>query len=170
MNRILILGNSGSGKSTFASNLANILHIDYLHLDKLVYPISWDKPEHENMEKEVSEFVKNDSWIIDGNYLNHALVRFDLCDTIFFLDINRFVCLRSVIHRKNKYKGKQRESRSAKVDEKINASFIKWVFIDFYRTSRHKIKQILQENQNNKTIIIFKTRKQVIQYLKEISK
>ena len=168
MKKILILGNSGSGKSTFAINLSKHLNIKCLHLDKLVYPDSWDKPEHQNMEKEVSLFVNDDSWIIDGNYLNHALERFDLCDTIFFLDINRFVCLHSVVSRKRKYQGKDRVSRSSKVDEKLNRSFLNWVFFGFYATSRKKIKKLLKET--NKKVVILKSRKQVNKYLEELNK
>ena len=169
MNKIIILGNSGSGKSTFAKQLAEIIKIDYIHLDKLVYLHSWDKPEHENMEKEVQEVLKRDSWIIDGNYLNYAKERFDLCDTIFFLDINRFVCLNSIIKRKKTYKGKQRESRNSNVDEKITLSFINWVFFGFYRTSRKKIRNIIK-NSSNKNIVVFKNRKQIKNYLKELGK
>ena len=50
MSKIIVLGNSGSGKSTFTKKLAEKLNIDYLHLDPLVYKYSWDKPEFEEME------------------------------------------------------------------------------------------------------------------------
>ena len=60
------------------------------------------------MEKQIDEFLKKDNWIIDGNFLNYSTDRFLKCDTVYFLDINRFTCLFSVIHRYFLYKGKKR--------------------------------------------------------------
>ena len=103
MNKIIVLGNSGSGKSTLTYNLADKLHIDFLHLDPIVYKYSWDKPEFDEMESKVNELLAKDNWIIDGNFLFNALNRFNECDTVLFLDINRFVCTYSVLKRHNKY-------------------------------------------------------------------
>ena len=57
MKKIIVLGNSGSGKSTFTTILANKLHIDFLHLDPLVYKYSWDKPEYKEMEEKVEKLL-----------------------------------------------------------------------------------------------------------------
>ena len=165
MRKIIILGNSGSGKSTFTSHLANKLHIDFLHLDPIVYKYSWDNPEFKEMEDKVSQLLAKPSWIIDGNFINNALKRFELCDTIFFLDINRFVCVRSVLKRHKQYKGKHRDSRSDFCDERITKNYLKWVFFDFYKTSRKTILKIIKDNPD-KNIIIFKNRKQINNYLR----
>lgn len=166
MTKILVLGNSGAGKSSFTALLAKKLDIDYLHLDKIVYKFSWDSPCFDDLKCEVDSFLKKEKWIMDGNFLNESVNRFQECDTIYFLDINRFVCLTSVIKRNRKYKGKKRESRSDFCDEKITFSYLKWVFFDFYRTSRKEIKRIIKENSDKK-IIIFKNRKQINKYTKE---
>ena len=166
MNRILVLGNSGAGKSSFTVSLAKKLNIDYLHLDKVVYKVSWDLPCFDDLQIEVDEFIKKKKWIMDGNFLNNCTNRFIESDTIFFLDINRFVCLFSVLKRNKKYKGKPRESRSDLCDEKITFSYLKWVFWDYYKTSRKQIKKIINEN-TDKQIVVFKNRKQINKYIKE---
>ena len=167
MHKIIVLGNSGSGKSTLTVNLAKKLGYDYLHLDPIVYKYSWDKPEFDEMEEKVKLLLEKENWISDGNFLNNALKRFDECDTVFFLDINRFVCLRSVIKRHRQYKGKHRESRSDYCDELITKNYLKWVFSDFYKTSRKTILKYIKDNTNKK-IIIFKSRRQINKYIKEI--
>ena len=53
MSKIIVLGNSGSGKSTFTSKLADKLNIEYLHLDTIIYKHSWNKPEFDEMEKQI---------------------------------------------------------------------------------------------------------------------
>ena len=57
MSKILVLGNSGSGKSTFTKKLAEKLNYDYLHLDTIIYKHSWNKPEFDEMERKISEFL-----------------------------------------------------------------------------------------------------------------
>lgn len=168
MKKVIVLGNSGSGKSTFTTLLADKLHIDFLHLDPLVYKYSWDNPEFEEMEKRVEELIYKDSWIVDGNFLNNALNRFKECDTIVFLDLNRFVCMNSVIKRHKKYKGKHRDSRSDDCDEKLTLSYLKWVVRDFYKTSRKIILKYIKDHPEKK-VVILKNRRQVNNYLKEVN-
>ena len=165
MKKIIVLGNSGSGKSTFTSILSKKLNINLLHLDPLVYKFSWDNPEFDEMEEKVNQMLNENSWIIDGNFLNNATKRFKECDCVFFLDLNRFVCLRSVIKRHKQYKGKHRDSRSDFCDEKLTRAYLKWVFTDFYKTSRKFILNYIKENTDKK-IIVFKNRRQVNKYLK----
>ena len=165
MSKILVLGNSGSGKSSFSSALGKKLGICYMHLDAVVYLKSWDTPHFKEMESKVNVLMEKDTWIIDGNFLNNALDRFDKCDTIFFLDINRFTCLYSVLKRTIMYKGKHRESRNDNCDERITKSYLKWVFFDYYKTSRKKIINII-ENSKDKKIVVFKNRRQINKYLK----
>jgi adenylate kinase family enzyme len=166
MAKIVVLGNSGSGKSSLTASLAKKLNIEYLHLDKIVYKESWDKPCYEDLKEEVSKMIDKQSWIMDGNFLYNCQERFEKCDTIYFLDINRFVCLRSVLKRNKKYKGKKRESRSDLCDERITRSYLKWVFFDFYKTSRKIILKMIKE-YNDKNVVIFKNRKQINKFLME---
>ena len=167
MKKIIVLGNSGSGKSTFTTILANKLHIDFLHLDPLVYKYSWDKPEYKEMEEKVEKLLLKDSWISDGNFLYNAQSRFKECDSIVFLDLNRFVCINSVIKRHKKYKGKHRDSRSDDCDERLTLSYLKWVLKDFYKTSRKIILKYIKDNPD-KHVVILKSRRQVNKYLKEV--
>lgn len=163
MKKILLLGNSGAGKSTLASALSLKMDIPHLHLDTIVYQNDWHQNEFPVIEKQINDFLVNEQWIIDGNYLNRAIKRFEDCDTIFFLDLNRFVCFFSVIHRYFAYKGKPRESRSDLCDEKITFSYLNWVLFGFYHSSRKKIKELCEKK--GKKIIVFKTRKQIKKYM-----
>lgn len=165
MPKIIVLGNSGSGKSTFTVSLANKIKVDYLHLDALIYKHNWKQPEYEDMDY-IMSFLEKENWIIDGNFLNNALARFEQCDTIYFLDLNRFTCLFSVIKRYFKYKGKHRDSRSDLCDEELSKDYLKWVFKDFYKTSRQRIYQFIN-NHPEKKIYIFKSRREVKKYLKQ---
>lgn len=168
MHKILVLGNSGSGKSTFTAALAKKLNYDYLHLDTIVYKHNWTEQEKKKIDETILEFMKKDNWILDGNFLKKVPERFIEADTIFFLDINRFVCFFSVIKRYFKYKGKHRDSRSDLCDEKLTKDYLSWVFIRFYKTSRIRILNYLKNT--NKKFYIFKNRRQMKKFLKEVKK
>lgn len=167
MKRIIVLGNTGSGKSTFSASLAKKINIECLHLDTIVYKHDWQEKENEEINNKIESFISKDSWIIDGNFLKRGLDRFYKADTIFFLDINRLTCFFSVIKRYFKYKGKHRDSRSDLCDEKLTKSYLKWAISGFYKNSRKKILSII-ENNKDKNIIIFKNRRQIKKYLEDI--
>ena len=54
------------------------------------------------------------------------------------------------------------------MSEKITKNYLKWVFNDFYKTSRKTIKNFIKDNPDKK-IIIFKNRRQVNKYLRGLN-
>ena len=49
--RIMIMGRSGSGKSTFSIKLQNILNIPLFHLDKYFFTTRWQQRDYHSMIK-----------------------------------------------------------------------------------------------------------------------
>jgi len=68
MNRIVVIGSSCSGKSTFSQYLANKERIEYIELDQLHWLPDWKERANDEFRILVSEAVASDSWIVDGNY------------------------------------------------------------------------------------------------------
>ena len=60
MPRIVVLGTSGSGKSTVAAALAAIHGVRHVDLDDLA--------QHEDFRARVADVVATPSWVIDGDY------------------------------------------------------------------------------------------------------
>ena len=86
--RIHITGNAGSGKSTFAKNIGDILGIHVYGLDKVVWKEGWIKtPQHERKRLE-EELVARPQWIIEGV----SSIACQTADLIIFLDFPRGVC------------------------------------------------------------------------------
>jgi energy-coupling factor transporter ATP-binding protein EcfA2 len=64
--RITVVGTSGSGKTTFARQLAGILNRQHIELDTLYWGPSWTpRPE---FASRVESAISGDSWVLDGNY------------------------------------------------------------------------------------------------------
>ena len=68
MKRIMVIGCSGSGKSTFALELGRITGIEVTHLDRLNWRAGWKEVSRNEFDRQLDEVLKKDSWIIDGNY------------------------------------------------------------------------------------------------------
>jgi adenylate kinase family enzyme len=91
MRRVLVIGSGGSGKSTVAAQLGELLELEVNHLDKFYWNPGWVETAPDEWIKTVTELVNRDSWIIDGNYSGTLELRLRQCDTIVFLDLPRFL-------------------------------------------------------------------------------
>ncbi|MCE9585369.1 AAA family ATPase [Candidatus Nomurabacteria bacterium] len=95
MDRITIFGVSGSGKSTLANELGKKLDLPVVHLDKLYWTKDWKEVYSTKMEfkNAVEPFVKQDKWIIDGNYKKTLPSRLERADVIIFFDFPKWRCV-----------------------------------------------------------------------------
>ena len=71
--KIQIYGYSGSGKSTLAHDLGAKLGLPVLHMDTVHFLPGWQVREMDEKRRMIEEFMKNDDWVIDGNYTNLSL-------------------------------------------------------------------------------------------------
>ena len=165
MMKIQIIGYSGSGKSTLAKRLSEYYHIPLLYLDHVQFYGNWQERSIEEQNQIVEDFLKqNDSWVIDGNYSHVAPQRFKECDLIIFLNYSRIYCLIQCMKRYYKYKGIPRES--CPCNEKMDLEFLKWFLYDG-RTKSQRNKHIEHFSLCHGRKLMFKSRKQLIQYMKD---
>jgi len=131
MDKIMIFGFSGAGKSTLAKRLGEKYNIEPTHMDKLHWKSGWREVSKNEQARKLSNILKKDRWIIDGNYTGTFFKeRLNSADMIIFLDINRFVCLWRVIKRYFKYRGKSRPDMGDGCSEKLDFEFIYWVLFE----------------------------------------
>ena len=93
MKRILIIGNAGSGKTTFAKALANKTQLPLVHLDKLYWRGTWEHTTREEFDAILQNELENGEWIIDGNFNRTIPHRLKYCDTVFYFDLPVITCL-----------------------------------------------------------------------------
>jgi adenylate kinase family enzyme len=66
--RILVLGTTGSGKTTLARHIAKNLHLPHVELDALYWDPNWHAKERDAFRTSVAEATRANGWVIDGNY------------------------------------------------------------------------------------------------------
>ncbi|HEM4266963.1 TPA: adenylate kinase [Streptococcus suis] len=133
------------------------------HLDQL----NW-LPDKTIVAKEVfqarqEEVLRQEEWIIDGNYRGTYKLRMAACDTIIFLDYPEEVCVEGLYNRVGKTRADMPWVEEA-VDEELLA------FVKNFRTQvRPNIFNLLSIYKD-KNIFIFTSRKEANDYLKQLKK
>ena len=126
--KIAILGYSGSGKSTLAKELGVRFHIPVLYLDTVQFQANWTERDINEALKTVADFMRQGSWIIDGNYESLLQTeRLESADTILLLNFSRLDCLFRAYKRYRKYRDTCRESIAPGCEEKMDAAFVWWI-------------------------------------------
>ena len=158
MEKVLVIGCPGGGKSTFARALRDKTGLPLYYLDML-----WHKPDRTNISREefdleLGRILQRDRWIIDGNYLRTLEMRLKECDTVFLLDYPLEVCLAGVGERI----GRPREDMPW-VEREFDGEFRQWI-MDFAKDQMPQIRALL-EKYREKEIIRFCARSGAEEYL-----
>src|SRR5262245_33988973 len=128
MQRVLILGSSGSGKSTFAQKLGEITGLPVVHIDQLFWEAGWlQAPKPVYLER-LNRALAQDRWIIDGNNSSTMDLRVPRADRIILLDRSRLAYLARVGRRIAMSYGQVRADMASGCPEKFDWEFLKYVW------------------------------------------
>src|SRR4029434_4124671 len=72
MQRVLVMGSSGSGKSTFARRLSDVTGLPFVSLDALFWKPGWVASDNAEFGQRVAEVARQPQWVMDGNFTNHG--------------------------------------------------------------------------------------------------
>lgn len=98
--RVVVLGTTGSGKSTAAARIAELIGADRLELDSLNHGPNWTQRPVEEFLAGVAEFAARPSWVIDGNYVDRVSdTLWPQADIVVYLDPPLPVTLWRIVRR-----------------------------------------------------------------------
>jgi adenylate kinase family enzyme len=86
MQRVVVLGASGCGKSTMARALASHLNLPYVEIDALQWGPNWTAAPTEILRSRVEMATAGDRWVVDGNYSKIRDAIWPRADTLIWLD------------------------------------------------------------------------------------
>jgi adenylate kinase family enzyme len=140
--RILVIGSGGSGKSTFAHELAQRTGIPLIQLDLFYWGPDWTAMEEEPWALCVEALARGETWIMDGNYGRSLETRLARCDAVVFFDLPRWICIAGVVRRWWTYRHRSRPDRPRGCAERLSPGFVRWVW-SYPRQARPRIAQAL---------------------------
>ena len=157
MNRIVIIGCPGAGKSTFARKLAAKTGLPLYYLDMIWHRADRTVIGREEFDRQLDTLVMEDEWIIDGNFARTLPKRLAHCDTVVFFDLPLEVCIEGAKSRL----GKERVDMPW-VDDEMDPEVLQWI-IDFPRDVVPEIEHHLKNF--DKTIIRFLSREDADEFI-----
>ena len=160
MKKVIVIGCPGSGKTTFAEKLNKCTGLPLFYLDAI-----WHKPDRthisrEEYDKRLAEILELEEWIIDGNYNRTIEVRSQNSDTIFLFALPTEVCIQGAVARL----GKARYDVPW-IDTELDPKLKKEIE-GFPNKTLPGIYELLNKYKENKQVVIFKSREQADEFLK----
>lgn len=87
LQRINVVGTSGSGKSTFSKKLSLVLGFPHIEMDALFWLPNWTQPSNEVFLEKLKKSLDQEKWILDGNYDRSRSVKWQNVQTVILLEL-----------------------------------------------------------------------------------
>lgn len=166
MERIVIIGCMGSGKSRLAREMKEKLGIPVVHLDQLWWTEGWKNVTQAEFDSRLAMALNMEQWIMDGNYSRTMEQRLEKCDTILYLDFNRWACLLGVLQRRLGSGGRSRVDMAPGCPERLRWETVKWIWQ--YNDNNRVRNYTWIAKARHAEAIVLKNRKEVRRFLEEL--
>ena len=164
MNRILIIGCSGAGKTTLARKLGAQLGLPGIHLDAYFWDTGWEPMPRLAWQEQVDLLTAESKWVMDGNYSGTMERRIAASDAIVFLDLPRWRCLLNVIKRRIHFAGRNRPEMAHGNRERVQLSFL-WFIWTYRHRNQSRILRWLKEASATRAVFILQSHAEVASFL-----
>jgi adenylate kinase family enzyme len=164
MQRVLVIGIPGAGKSTLSRELAKRTGLPLIHLDKEFWRPGWKITPREQWRAKVAELVEREGWVMDGNYDSSLDLRLPRADAVVWFDYPRRVTLPRVLWRVAKTYGRVREDLAPGCPEKIDWEFLRYIW-DFPGKERPRVVTMLAEHGRHLEPVVFHRDRDVARFL-----
>ena len=166
MERVMIIGCSGAGKTTLARKLGEKTGLPVVHLDQIWWsPGDWVHMVRAEFDRVLLEEMEKDRWILDGNYNRTLDLRLERADTVIYLDFSRWQCLWGWISRVIKNWGHARADMAPGCSEWFDPEMVGWIW-NFNKDNREKYLRKL--SGWNGDAYILHNRRQVKRFLNDL--
>ena len=159
MNKIIVIGCPGSGKTTFCEKLRDVTKLPLFYLDAIWHKADRTHISRDEFDARLSEMLSLDSWIIDGNYSRTLERRISACDTLFLFDLPTEVCIAGATERL----GKGRYDIPW-IDTELDPDF-KREIEQFKEKNLPTVYELLEKYKDGRTVFIFKSRAEADEFI-----
>ena len=168
MQRILVIGSPGAGKSTLASRIAGRLGVPPIHLDREYFGPGWAVPSKAEWRERVRALAARPSWVMDGNYASTFDLRVPRAEAVVWLDLPRLTCLARVIRRVLRYWGTTRPDLGSDCIERFDWPFMRWIW-SYPQKMRPKTARMLQRLRPDQRVYVLRSRSEIAALKAELS-
>jgi adenylate kinase family enzyme len=159
--RILVIGCSGGGKSTFSQIVARRFGLTYISIDRdILWLPGWVQRDNAEQRAIMSARVLEDRWILDGTSPRSFEIRLPRTDIVVWVRMPRLLCVWAATVRWIRYFGQTRPEMAPGCPEKLDWEFLRFIWT-FERIFTPRIVAGLVEHGPNVPVFQLKSRRQM---------
>lgn len=138
MQRVLVIGISGAGKTTLSGKLAARTGLPLIHLDREFWQPGWVEMPRTEWHSRVAELAAQERWVMDGNFDGTLAIRLPRADTLVWFDFPALRCVWRALGRVARSYGQVRQDMAAGCPERLDLDFLRYI-ANFNRMQRPRI-------------------------------
>jgi len=173
--RLLVLGVTGAGKSTFASRLAERLGLEMIELDALHWEANWTPAEPTVLRSRLDAATRRDRWVSAGNYHQVRDILWPRAQAAVWLDYS-FPVVFWQLTRRTLHRISTREVLWGKNTERLwthlklwsDESLYHWLFQTYWRRKREYPQLLAQPEHAHLRLYRFQTRREADVWLESL--
>ena len=164
MKKVIVIGCSGSGKTTFSEKLRDSSGLPLYYLDAI-----WHKPDKTHIPRDefdeiLGQILEREEWIIDGNYSRTMERRMAACDTVVLFDLPTEVCLEGI-----KARIGTKRPDIPWIDTELDP-VLKKQTEEFRAQSLPDVYRMIEKYREGREIIVFQSREESDEFLSRIER
>ena len=173
MEKIIVIGISGAGKSVLSRKIGRKLQLPVYHLDAFFHLPGGEMLNRDAFVAQQEDMMTTDQWLIDGNYAGTLPMRLAQADTVIWLDFPSKLNTLRVIKRSWQF-SQDKSTRPDMPDFFEEQMFDKayWQFLKFVWTFNKKVRpyivSALENRPKTARLIILKNRRQVTEFMAKL--
>ncbi len=150
--RINVIGTSGSGKSTFANNLAAALDLPCFEMDALFWKPDWVESTDNEFLPKVAQVAARSEWVLDGNYSRTFDIKINRAQLLVWIDLPFLTTTYRVTRRAIKRSFSKKElwpntgNRESLKKAFLSRESIIWWSITHYYPTRDKYENLMHSD------------------------
>lgn len=173
--KFVVIGTTGSGKSTMAERLANKLGLDFIELDALNWGPNWTPAGDELLRARAEEATRSPGWVVAGNYSVTRPVTWARAQAVVWLDYSLWVIFwrlwrrtwRRIFFKEELWNG-NREHLWTQLKLWSEESLFHWLFKTYWRRKREYPQLFGMPEHAHLSIFRFKNPKQAQEWLTKL--
>lgn len=176
MTKIVVVGVAGTGKSTLARSLAQVLRVPHIELDALFWQPNWQKTSEDEFERLVTTATSaTPGWVADGNYSDRIRsVTWGSADLVVWLDYPRCTILRQLLvrtvrriwTREEIWNGNRERPLRDQLSMDPSRSIIRWALRSYRPTKRKYARLMLHPEFRTSQFVRLRSRRETQEFLK----
>jgi adenylate kinase family enzyme len=140
LTKIVLVGISGTGKTTLSQELAFRTGLPLYPMDSLIWRENWEESLEPEIQQSLERIAETDCWIVEGWIDHYSQLLLEQSELVVYLDFPGWCAVLGGLQRWWRYRGKRRPELPDGCNESLDLSFLTTMWL---RSERPHIESIL---------------------------